>query len=105
MVDRLQSNNIWLNHLTEVTAIISTSFHGEGKAGKLIASAVNIKSKDVILKNECRNLTALIAFLFIHLAEEVKSIDKYMTTAHTRVNETDVLYRMYVFRNGIILSF
>ena len=85
--------------------MISASLHGEGKAGKLIASMVNIQAIDIVLKNESRDFTSLVALLLIHLAEQVEGIDKNVSTTHTRVNETNILCRMNIFRNNIYLTF
>ena len=102
VVNVLQKDNIWLYRLTtEITAIICISLHGKGKAGKLIATLVNVHTVKVVLQDKSRNLLGAIPLFFIHLAEQIESINQDVTTSHTWVDEADVFYALNILRNWV----
>ena len=104
MVNVLQKDNLWLYRLTtEVTAIICISLHGKCKAGKLIATLVNVHTVKVVLQDKSRNLLGAITLFFVHLAEQIESINQDVTTSHARVNEADVFYALNILWNRVWL--
>ena len=71
---------MWLNATGEDAAVILARFHHDGEVSELGGAVVNVKAVEVVFQDLLGGVALADAAGFVDLNEDIKGIDKNMTT-------------------------
>src|SRR5690606_35917251 len=88
----LQHGDVRRDAFIEEAPLTSTGFHGERKGSQFSCTLIQLDAEKVVCEDLFRDLSRVIALLFVHRIQQVEGIGEHVTGAARRIADFYVLW-------------